>query len=203
MATGSGKTVVMAMLMVWYAVNRSMPRDFLIIAPNLTVKDRLAELKSDHREWLLPRLTPTSLQPSLNRLRVTILNFQAFQRRNTLYVNGPGDTAPNAVRKVLRKDADPRWSETTGQMLNRLLPAHRSGEPLVVINDEAHHCYRMDTAGLKKGDREQRDEEGRAALWFSAISGLKEQGRLARVFDLSATPMYLRRPAELQTEHFP
>ncbi|MYA01497.1 MAG: hypothetical protein F4038_02180 [Chloroflexi bacterium] len=58
MATGSGKTVVMAMLMIWHAVNRSMPRDFLIIAPNLTVKDRLAELRSDHPEWLLPQLTP-------------------------------------------------------------------------------------------------------------------------------------------------
>ena len=203
MATGSGKTVVMAMLMIWYAVNRSMPRDFLIIAPNLTVKDRLAELRSDHPEYLLRRLTPQQLEPALNRLRVTILNFQAFQRRNTLYVNGPGDTASGAVRKVLRKDADPRWSETTGQMLNRLLPAHRSGEPIVVINDEAHHCYRMDTTGLKKGDRDQQDEEGRAALWFSAIAGLQEQDRLARVFDLSATPMYLRRPAELQTEHFP
>ena len=203
MATGSGKTVVMAMLMVWHAVNRSMPRDFLIIAPNLTVKDRLAELRSDHPDYLLRKLTPQQLEPALNRLRVTILNFQAFQRRNTLYVNGPGDTASNAVRKVLRKDADPRWSETTGQMLNRLLPAHRSGEPIVVINDEAHHCYRMDTAGLKKGDKEQRDEEGRAALWFSAIAGLQEQGRLEQVFDLSATPMYLRRPAELQTEHFP
>ena len=202
MATGSGKTVVMAMLMVWHAVNRSMPRDFLVIAPNLTVKDRLAELRSDHPDYLLRKLTPQQLEPALNRLRVTILNFQAFQRRNTLYVNGPSDTASNAVRKALRKGVDPKWSETTGQMLNRLLPAHRSGEPIVVINDEAHHCYRMDTTGLKKGDKEQRDEEGRAALWFSAIAGLQEQDRLARVFDLSATPMYLRRPAELQTEHF-
>ena len=202
MATGSGKTVVMAMLMVWHAVNHAMPRDFLIIAPNLTVKDRLAELRSDHPEYLLRQLTPLQFQVDLNRLRVTILNFQAFQRRNVLYVNGPGDTASNAVRKVLRKGADPRWSETTGQMLNRLLPTHRSGKPIVVINDEAHHCYRMDTTGLQKGDKEQQDEEGRAALWFSAIAGLQEQGRLARVFDLSATPMYLRRPAELQTEHF-
>ena len=202
MATGSGKTVVMAMLMIWHAVNRTMPRDFLIIAPNLTVKDRLAELRSNHPDYLLPRLTPIDFHHELNRLRVTILNFQAFQRRNTLYVDGPSDSASKAVRNVLRKGADPRWQETTGQMLNRLLPAHRSGEPIVVINDEAHHCYRMDTRGLKKGSKEEQDEEGRAALWFSAIAGLQEQGRLARVFDLSATPMYLRRPAELQTEHF-
>ena len=203
MATGSGKTVVMAMLMIWHAVNRHMPRDFLIIAPNLTVKDRLAELRSDHSNYLLRQFTPTQFQPHLNRLRVTILNFQAFQPRNTLYVNGLGDVAPKAVRNVLRKGADPRWQETTDQMLNRLLPAHRSGEPIVVINDEAHHCYRMDARGLKKARREEQEEETRAALWFSAIAALHQQRRLDRVFDLSATPMYLRQPVDLPTEHFP
>ena len=203
MATGSGKTVVMAMLMAWHAVNHDRPRDFLIIAPNLTVKDRLAELKSDHREWLLPRLTPIALQPSLNRLRVTILNFQAFQRRNLLFVNGEGDAAPAAVRRVLRKEPDPRWEETSEQMLRRLLPAHRAADPIIVINDEAHHCYRMNTAGLKRAAGEAKAEEDKAELWFSALTALQQQGRLREVFDLSATPMYLRRPADLQTEHFP
>ena len=203
MATGSGKTVVMAMLMIWHAVNRAMPHDFLIIAPNLTVKDRLAELRSDHPEYLLRQLTPIQFQAELNRLRVTILNFQAFQRRNKLYVNGQGDTAPAAVKRVLRKSDDPRWEETDAEMLKRLLPSHRSGDPLVVINDEAHHCYRMEQSSVGKAAKEIKDEEGRAALWFSALRALHEQDRLARVFDLSATPMYLRRPTRLLIEHFP
>ncbi len=203
MATGSGKTVVMAMLMIWHAINRSMPRDFLLIAPNLTVKDRLAELRSDHAEWLLPQLTPIQFQPDLNRLRVTILNFQAFQRRDKLHVNGVGDKAPKAVRQLLRKGADPRWEETEDEMLHRLLTSHRSGEPMVVINDEAHHCYRMENYGSTKASKDEKDEERHAALWFSALKALQAQGRLAQVFDLSATPMYLRRPAELQSEHFP
>ena len=203
MATGSGKTVVMAMLMIWHAVNRSKPRDFLIIAPNLTVKDRLAELRSDHDEWLLRQLTPIQFQPDLNRLRVTIFNFQAFQKRDKLHVNGVGDKAPKAVRQLLRKGADPRWEETEEEMLHRLLTSHRSGEPMVVINDEAHHCYRMENYGSTKASKDEKDEEKHAALWFSALKALKAQGRLAQVFDLSATPMYLRRPAELQSEHFP
>lgn len=203
MATGSGKTVVMAMLMIWHAVNRSMPHDFLIIAPNLTVKDRLAELKSDHPEYLLPQLTPLDFRTDLNRLRVTILNFQKFQPQNNLYVNGRGDAAPAAVRRLLRKTPDPRWEESEEAMLNRLLPSHRSNDPLVVINDEAHHCYRMMETGVGKAAKEVKDEEGRAALWFSALKALHAQGRLAQVFDLSATPMYLRRPAELRSEHFP
>lgn len=203
MATGSGKTVVMAMLMIWHAINRSMPRDFLLIAPNLTVKDRLAELRSDHAEWLLPQLTPIQFQPDLNRLRVTILNFQAFQKRDKLHVNGIGDKAPKAVRQLLRKGADPRWEETEDEMLHRLLTSHRSGEPMVVINDEAHHCYRMENYGSTKASKDEKDEERHAALWFSALKALQAQGRLAQVFDLSATPMYLRRPAELQSEHFP
>lgn len=203
MATGSGKTVVMAMLMIWHAVNRSMPRDFLIIAPNLTVKDRLAELRSDHPEYLLPQLTPIDLRTDLNRLRVTILNFQKFQRQNDLYVNGRGDAAPAAVRRVLRKTPDPRWEESDEAMLARLLPNHRSNDPLIVINDEAHHCYRMTETSVGKAAKEVKDEEGRAALWFSALKALHAQKRLAQVFDLSATPMYLRRPAELRSEHFP
>lgn len=203
MATGSGKTVVMAMLMIWHAVNPEMPSDFLIIAPNLTVKDRLDELRPNHASRLLADLTPVDLQTHLNRLRVTILNFQAFQRRNLLYVDGPGDVAPKAVRNVLRNGPDPRWQETTDQMLDRLLRTHRSGHRIVVINDEAHHCYRMDTHGLSKGSAEERQEEGRAALWFSAVAALHQQGRLERVFDLSATPMYLRQPVGLPTAHFP
>ena len=203
MATGSGKTVVMAMLMIWHAVNKSRPRDFLIIAPNLTVKDRLAELRSDHSEWLLPQLTPLQFQPDLNRLRVTILNFQAFQRRDMLHINGVGDKAPKAVRQLLRKGADPRWEETDDEMLHRLLANHRSAKSIVVINDEAHHCYRMVGRTIGKASKDEKAEEGKAALWFSALKALQAQERLAQVFDLSATPMYLRRPAELQSEHFP
>ena len=203
MATGSGKTVVMAMLMIWHAVNKPRTRDFLIIAPNLTVKDRLAELRSDHPEWLLPQLTPIQFQTDLNRLRVTILNFQAFQRHNKLHVNGAGDKAPKAVRQLLRKGADPRWEESDDEMLHRLLRNHRSAKSIVVINDEAHHCYRMVGATVGKAGRDEKAEEGKAALWFSAIKALQAQERLAQVFDLSATPMYLRRPAELQSEHFP
>ena len=203
MATGSGKTVVMAMLMIWHAVNRTMPRDFLIIAPNLTVKDRLAELRSDHHDYLLPQLTPIDLRQELNRLRVTILNFQAFQRRNKLYVNGQGDAAPAAVKRLLRKTDDPRWEESDTEMLRRLLPSHPANDPIVVINDEAHHCYRMEASSVGKAAKEIKDEEGRAALWFSALKALHAEARLAQVFDLSATPMYLRRPAELRSEHFP
>lgn len=203
MATGSGKTVVMAMLMIWHAVNRTMPRDFLVVAPNLTVKDRLAELRSDDADWLLPKLTPIQFQPDLNRLRVTILNFQAFQHQDRLRVNGPSDGAPAAVRQVLRKGADPRWEETDDEMIGRLLKDHRSARSIVVINDEAHHCYRMDHTGLAEAKGEAKSEEGKAALWFSALKALQAQGRLAQVFDLSATPMYLRRPVELQSAHFP
>ena len=174
MATGSGKTMVMAMLMIWHAVNRSMPRDFLIIAPNLTVRDRLAELRSDHAEWLLPQLTPIQFQPELNGLRVTILNFQAFQKRDKLHVNGVGDKAPKAVRQLLRKGDDPRWEETDNEMLDRLLSNHRAAKSIVVINDEAHHCYRMgQAAGKKKASREESNEEQAAALWFSALKALQ------------------------------
>ena len=61
--------------------------------------------------------------------------------------------------QTVAQGADPRWEETEDEMLHRLLTSHRSGEPLVVINDEAHHCYRMESYGSTKASKDEKDEE--------------------------------------------
>ena len=202
MATGAGKTVVMAMLMIWHAVNRGMPRDFLIIAPNLTVKERLQELMPNDPGRRLHGLTPRHSQSALWRLRVSILNFQAFQHRNELWVDGQGDAPSGTIKKLLAVNPEvvSKWEETDAGMLDRLLKSHRAAEPIVVINDEAHHCYRP-PEGKPRG--EEREQEQTAALWFSAVRAIQAEGRLAQVFDLSATPMFLRPPKELGSPIFP
>ena len=203
MATGAGKTMVMAMLMVWHAVNRGMPRDFLIIAPNLTVMERLRELEPNDSAGRLRGLTPRQYQGALGRLRVTILNFQKFQHKNELWVDGQGDVPSGTIKKLLATDPEivSKWEETDDAMLDRLLKTHRAAERIVVINDEAHHCYRPPEAG--RASREEKDEEQTAALWFSAVKAIHAEGRLAQVYDLSATPMYLRKPAALNSPIFP
>ena len=203
MATGAGKTMVMAMLMVWHAVNRGMPRDFLIVAPNLTVMERLQELKPNDSAGRLRGLTPRQYQAALGRLRVSILNFQKFQHQNRLWVDGQGDVPSGTIKKLLATDPEivSKWEETDEAMLDRLLKSHRAAERIVVINDEAHHCYRPPEAG--RTSREEKDDEQMASLWFSAVKAIHAEGRLEQVYDLSATPMYLRKPGALNSPIFP
>lgn len=204
MATGAGKTIVMALLIAWQALNSRRRTDFLVITPNLTVKERLAELHPTATKKLYADLLPPDLQRKMGRTRVSILNFQACQKRDQLGIAGEGDSASGNVKKLLRRRAknDPEsWKETDRQMLERLLKQHRGGGKIIVLNDESHHCYAPVPAG--KSSREDKEYEESAALWFNMLRSLKTANRLGPVFDLSATPMYLRKPADLESVIFP
>ena len=208
MATGTGKTRVMAMLIVWLAFRQKGAVDVLVVAPNLTVRTRLQELKPESEagaELYCQLVPPHRVFPS-GRVRVAIVNFQRFQRQDLLSVSGEKDKATGVAKKLLRPHApgvDERWRETQQEMVrrvvNRVLPNTKS---IFVFNDEAHHCYRPAEA-RRQGDLEERRYEEQAALWFSALSELARQERLEQIVDLSATPMYLRRPVRLDYELFP
>ncbi len=208
MATGAGKTHLMAMIALWWAVRRpDRPIDLLALAPGLTIRDRLQALK-DPKGEIWRSVAPPGFQGDLRRMRWTILNFQAFQRKALLHVDGRAATGkekdllhgPRRGRKDL-----PGWIESEREMLDRLLKAHRGGGPIAVLNDEAHHCYTLRDVRLASGtaDAEEKEDRKRAELWFGALRALRARDRLDQVFDLSATPMWLRRPARLQAETFP
>ena len=136
---------------------------------------------------------------------MSVLNFQAFQRRDLLAVAGPGDKPVGDERKILQPhgtESDERWTEDGDRMLDRLLAKHRAAKDILVLGDEAHHCYRP-TPQQAKADTETKTYEEQASLWFNALRILRGQGRLAAVLDLSATPMYFRRPSALPHDLFP
>ena len=201
MATGTGKTNLMAMLALWWAARSRAEVNFLAIAPNLTVRDRLAALDPRNEDPLWDSITPRGFERYRRRMRWSILNFQKFQRRS-----GPDgmEDAGGKEKRFLRAGAPApeSWTETPEAMLDRLLRAHRRGAGFVVFNDEAHHCYAPAEVKGKVGAEEREDRQA-AALWFSALEALQSDGRLEQVFDLSATPMWLRRPANLHSEVFP
>ena len=205
MATGTGKTHLMAMVALWLAANANDNRgvvNFLAIAPNLTVKNRLEALVPGNRDKMWDSITPPGFRRYLSRMRWTVLNFQAFQRRSVLGVNGQ-EQADSKVKKLLlggRRVQPPEWTESEQAMLERLLRGHGADSKMVVINDEAHHCY-LPSEG--RASREEQKDAKYAALWFGALRALRNAGRLERVFDFSATPMWLRRPKELSSEVFP
>lgn len=84
-------------------------------------------------------------------------------------------------------------------MLNRVLRSIKGKSNVLVINDEAHHCYREKPAENKEVEREIKDskkeseENNEAArVWISGIEAMADKGLLNGVVDLSATPSYLK-----------
>ncbi|WP_375396459.1 BPTD_3080 family restriction endonuclease [uncultured Sphingomonas sp.] len=208
MATGSGKTTVMAMLIAWQAINaarketRNFSRAFLIVAPGITIKDRLRVLlPSEPGNYYDTReIVPPEMLPEIRRAEIVITNYHAFQHRETLAM-------PKAARSFLQgNDPEPvRTIETDAQMLDRACGKLLRFERVNVINDEAHHCYRHkvggDAEGALTGDdkKEAEQNEEAARLWINGIEALdrqlkkgKRSGGVRAVYDLSATPFFLR-----------
>ena len=203
MATGTGKTNLIAMIALWWTVRQPGKRvNFVAIAPGITIRERLKVL-SDKSSDVWRSIAPRGFESDLKRMRWNILNFQAFQRQSKLKVGGK--TATTKEKQLLRGSGqDPEhWQESEAEMLDRLLRVQ--GEEVTVFNDEAHHCYTLQGINLggAKSDSEEKQDQKRAELWFGALRALKSSGRLKQVFDLSATPMWLRRPVSIKAETFP
>ena len=192
MATGTGKTMVMAMLIVWHTLNdirhtstRRRGRNpytsaFLAITPGHTVRERLGELAPSHPRnvYDLMDLVPPNLRVRLNRAQVAVVNFQAFQRRDLLSgVSGDG-------RRILDPGSE-SGVEDAAVMLDRVLRSLKGRDRLLVLNDEAHHCY---NPSLASGTR---DDQRVAGVWFNAIRDLQREKRLLAIYDFSATPMFI------------
>ena len=192
MATGTGKTMVMAMLIVWHTLNDTRRHSgrrrsghaytsaFLAITPGHTVRERLSELAPSHpgNVYDLMDLVPPNLRARLNRAQVAIVNFQAFQRRDLLSgVSGDG-------RKVLDPHGESGVEDAT-VMLDRVLRGLKGRDRLLVLNDEAHHCYNPSLASAN------RDDQKVAGVWFNALRDLNRDKRLLATYDFSATPMFI------------
>ncbi len=202
LATGAGKTTVMAMLMAWQTLNavRSpasnlFTRAFLVVTPGITIKDRLQVLQPSHPEsyYASRELVPPDMLLDMARAKIVITNYHAFKRRETL------DASKVAKGLLQGRDPEPiRTTETEGAMLKRACSELLAFKNVVVVNDEAHHCYRArvdrdDEAPIAAEDREEAKRNSEAArLWISGIEALKRKVGVRTVFDLSATPFFLR-----------
>ena len=200
MATGAGKTAVMAMLIIWQTINavrrrasKKFTRGFLIVSPGLTIRDRLRVLQpNDLDSYYAGReLVPGDMLADLERAKIVITNYHAFKLRERMSLSKGGRSLLQGRGEALHT------LETEGQMLQRVLPEMMGMKNIMVLNDEAHHCYREkpgaeDVSTLKGDDKKEAEKNNEAArLW---ISGLEIVGRklgINRVIDLSATPFFL------------
>ncbi|MCX6360882.1 MAG: DEAD/DEAH box helicase family protein [Armatimonadetes bacterium] len=204
LATGAGKTTVMAMVIAWQTVNavrrpssKRFTRGFLIVAPGITIRDRLRVLfPNDPDSYYKNReLLPPDMLPDLGKARIVITNYHAFKLRSTL------ELSPTSAALLQgRTGPPPETLETEGAMLRRVAPELMGlgGAGVYVINDEAHHCYRHRPQGdveqpLTAEEKAEAEKNEKAArLWISGLEAAQRKLGLARVLDLSATPFFLR-----------
>src|SRR5947208_5690318 len=140
----------------------------------------------------------------VNRAKIVITNYHAFKVRERIELSKGG-------RQLLqgRTGEDLNTQETEGQMLQRVMPDLMGMKNIVVINDEAHHCYRekpqdADDEDLKGDERKEAEKNNEAArLWISGLEAVNRKLGLARVIDLSATPFFLRGSGYAEGTMFP
>jgi type III restriction enzyme len=144
--------------------SRRFTRGFLIVAPGLTIKDRLRVLQPhDPDSYYRDReVVPPDMLGDLDRAKIVITNYHAFKRRERMDLSKGG-------RSLLQgRGAALDTVETEGQMLQRVMPDLMGMRNVLVLNDEAHHCYREkpdDEAGeaLKGDDRKEAEKNNEAA----------------------------------------
>ena len=205
MATGSGKTVVMAMLIAWQTLNKvASPRDprfvsrFLVVTPGITIRDRLRVLQpSDPGNYYdLRDLIPADLRGQLGRAQILITNYHAFLLKDSREIKG----VSNTTRKILTQGKPDPFKETEPAMVARVLRgwgvgSGRRQSEILILNDEAHHCYVNKPISLEE-DAEAEDSEAKernldARRWFTGIQAIARVVGVKQVYDLSATPFYL------------
>lgn len=191
LATGAGKTTVMGMLIAWTVINRVVaPRDprftdaVLIVCPNLTVKNRLQELrpsepKSTYKTMgLLPE--GTNFEQMLSRVKLDIINWHKL--------------APDEdnERGVLQ-----RGEESDGAFAKRVLHDLGDARNLMVLNDEAHHAWRVNPNGSAVIEAEaaleledEKDFEKSATVWIAGLDRIHRARGIRRCVDMSATPYF-------------
>ena len=182
MATGSGKTVVMAMVIAWHTLNKvtypqdaRFARNVLIIAPGLTVKSRLAVLEPSNSEnyYEAFSIVPSSLLDKLRQGRVVVRNWHAL--------NWETEEKIAAKRSV-----DKRGAKSDEAYVREVLGDLASATKILVINDEAHHAWRVPAESKVRGVAKEDIDE--ATKWVGGLDRINKARGILTCYDFSATP---------------
>jgi type III restriction enzyme len=212
LATGAGKTTVMAMIIAWQTVNavrrpgsKNFTKGFLIVTPGITIRDRLRVLNPADPDnyYVKSELVPQDMLDEIRKAKVVITNFHAFKLRQRMELSPVG-------RKLLQGHGAPLETlETEGQMIQRVMPELMAMKNVLVLNDEAHHCYREkpepeEEEALKGEERKEAERNTEAArMWISGLEAVNRKLGVARVVDLSATPFFLSGSGYIEGTLFP
>lgn len=182
MATGSGKTIVMALLIAWHTLNKvTYPQDarfsknILIIAPGLTVKNRLAVLlpygQGNYYEEF--NIVPTGLLEKLRQGKVLVHNWHTLSWETD-----------ERIKK--KKGVDKRGAKSDEAYVREVLGEMANARGILVINDEAHHAWRVPAESKAKGIKKEDIEE--STIWIGGLDRIHKARGILNCFDFSATP---------------
>ena len=269
MATGTGKTTVMGMLAAWSILNKVSDRGdgrysdvVLVICPNVTIRNRLEELKPQGGEASLYRtrdLVPSHLMPQLARGHVLVTNWHVFEPR-TIQVGGQSAKVVRAGREIRTRETvrigtktttargtryltlndldlqkatglvvvrdeqrdrqghlksvsveSVRYVESDARLIERVLGREIGGKGnILVMNDEAHHAYRIRRGESDEGEEDLFGEEDdgeefyrKATVWVDGLDRIHKYRSINQCIDLSATPYYLGRAGQDANRPFP
>ena len=186
MATGSGKTIVMAMAIAWQVLNKvaypqdgRFSRNVLVIAPGLTVKSRLAVLGPSaagnyYDEF---RIVPAGMVDKLRQGKVLVRNWHALS----------WDSEEQISR---RRSVDKRGAKSDEAYTREVLQELANARNLLVINDEAHHAWRINpkAEGKYLRSRDMKDSAAEATVWIGGLDRIHRTRGILRCYDFSATP---------------
>lgn len=199
LATGAGKTTVMAMLIAWQTINavrypnsKRFSNGFLVVTPGITIRDRLRVLlPTDAESYYQSReLVPPDMLRDIQRARVVITNYHAFKLREKTELSGAG----RALLTGRHGDAL-NTLEPEGQMLQRVMGELMGMKNIIVFNDEAHHCYQERPESIKEEITVREGEEKKEAsseakanneaarLWINGLKTVQKKLEISRIFE--------------------
>ena len=200
MATGSGKTVVMAMLIAWAFCNRGkvpsderFPSAVLAVCPNLTIKERLQVLRPENPDNYYDAfdIVPAKLRPLLNTGKVMVTNWHLFQPESEHVEGGKSYAVVN------------KGPESPDAFARRVLGDLYDRAPIMVLNDEAHHAWRPKLETVAKGVKVAKDELEEATVWVTGLDTINRAVGIRFCADLSATPFFIQGSGYREGSPFP
>lgn len=184
MATGSGKTIVMAMVIAWQVLNKvassqdtRFSKNVLVIAPGLTVKNRLAVLEpaGEGNYYEEFNIVPSAMLDSLRQGKVLIRNWHALAW-----------DSEEQIQK--RRSVDKRGAKSDEAYTREVLGEMARARNLLVLNDEAHHAWRVNPEGKYSRSRDMKDSAKEATVWVGGLDRLHRSRGILACYDFSATP---------------
>ena len=176
LATGTGKTVVMAMTIAWQILNKieynkdnRFSKNILIVSPNITVRDRLKVLQpfNEKNYFQNYNIVKNDDWQKLNLGNIVIHNWHNFYELN------------DKDKEVVKKG-----KESDEAFFKRLFPEFSNSKNILVINDEAHHCHRFTVSDKKNPDGD------RSTIWISGLDKIDNARGILKTYDFTATPFY-------------